>query len=592
VWSAIFYLEFLRTGRRLRLHAVRWLFAAWLLAILLLHLARVYWPRASSVIFTLLLIPQGSIAPAADILVVQLFAVLLLTVPAFTAGAITEEKGLGTLSELLLSGLTPWRIVTGKLASRIGQVALVVIAVLPLLCWFGGLDVVPLFAVIVAAAGVLGSLAGVSLLASVWSRTTSSAVLAAYAGAGLLFAAVRFVGGPLVCLDPLYLLEPALVSRDLASLRDRLFLSGLAWTALTAGCLALAAWRLRPAYVRQFMEGRDPTAARRACRHPPVGDDPVRWKERYVGAVSPLPLPRFLPRWVGVVLVALASVVVSGYTLSLYLPAEATPGYLLTAVRSADFAALWAVVERTTSPGFGYLVQGLAVLLLAALMANLRGAGGISGEREKGTWDALLLAGVPARAMVRGKLLGIVESTYPYLIAYGVPAVLLALLGGPESLLAVLGTLALLWPAMYLSGAVALERSTRYPSPWKATTDSLIVTTLLVAGLVYTPVAFGLQSAMYIGMAGGMLAAGSAAVSWVITVVLLGIGAFLGWLMLRVARDYVRMGANAIKESKGELPDKRYLPSLKIDMKPRRRPPRRRDDDDEARPTSRRRPAD
>ena len=70
------------------------------------------------------------------------------------------------------------------------------------------------------------------------------------------------------------LLEPALVSRDLASLRDRLFLSGLAWTALTAGCLALAAWRLRPAYVRQFMEGRDPTAARRASRHPAVGDDP------------------------------------------------------------------------------------------------------------------------------------------------------------------------------------------------------------------------------------------------------------------------------------------------------------------------------
>src|SRR5439155_4153050 len=126
------------------------------------------------------------------------------------------------------------------------------------------------------------------------------------------------------------------------------------------------------------------------------------WKERYVGAVSPLPLPYFLPRWVGVVLVALASVVVSGYTLSFYLPAEATPGYLLTAVRSVDFAALWAVLERTTTPGFGYLVQGLAVLLLAALMVNLRGAGGISGEREKGTWDALLLAGVAARAMVRG----------------------------------------------------------------------------------------------------------------------------------------------------------------------------------------------
>jgi hypothetical protein len=591
MWSAIFYLEFLRTGRRLRLHVVRWFFAAWLLVVLLIYLARLYWPRASSFIFGLLLLPQGGLAPTADVLVVQLFAVLLLVVPAFTAGAITEEKALGTLSELLMSGLTPWRIVTGKFVSRIGQVALVGIAAFPLLCWFGGLDLVPFLAVLVAAVGVLCSLAGISLLASVWMKTTSSAVLAAYAAAGLTVAAVRFLGGPLVCLDPLYLLEPALGSRDLGSLRDRLFLSGLGWTAVTAGCLALSAWRLRPAYVRQFFEGRDPTAARRAAAHPRVGDDPVRWKERYVGGVSPLPLPRFLPRWLGVVLVALASAVASGYTFSFYLPAEATPGYLLTAVRSADFEALRAVLERTTTPGFGFLVQGLAVLLLAALMVNLRGAGGISGEREKGTWDALLLAGMAARDMVRGKLLGIVESTYPYLITYAVPALFFALLGGPVSLLAVLGTLALMWPAMYLSGAVALERSTRYPSPWKATTDSLIVTTLLVAGLVYTPLSLGFSFVMGFGMSVGMLAPGLGATAWLATVILLIIGTFLGWLMLRVARDYVRMGADAIKQAKGELPGKKYLPSLPVEKKPHRRRRRPRDDeedeDEDVRPTSR-----
>jgi hypothetical protein len=587
MWSAIFYLEFLRTGRRLRLHVVRWFFVVWLLVVLIIYLARLYWPRASSLIFGLLLLPQGGLAPAADVLVVQLFAVLLLVVPAFTAGAITEEKGLGTLAELLMSGLTPWRIVTGKLLSRVGQVALVVIAVFPLLCWFGGLDLVPFLAVLVAAAGVLCSLAGISLLASVWMKTTSSAVLAAYAAAGLAVAAVRFLGGPLVCLDPLYLLEPALCSRDLESLRDRLFLSGLGWTAVTAGCLALSAWRLRPAYIRQFFEGRDPTSIRRTTTHPRVGDDPVRWKERYVGGVSPLPLPRFLPRWLGVALVALASVVVSGYTFSFYLPAEATPGYLFTAVRSADFEALWTVLERTATPGLGFLIQGLAVLLLAALMVNLRGAGGISGEREKGTWDALLLAGMAARDMVRGKLLGIVESTYPYLIAYAVPAVIFALLGGPVSLLAVLGTLALLWPAMYLSGAVALERSTRYPSPWKATTDSLIVTTLLVAGLVYTPLSFGLSFAVNLGMLGGMMAPGSGAATWAATVVLLVVGACLGWLMLRVARDYVRMGADAIKQAKGELPAKKYLPSLAVGKRPHRRRPHDDEEDEEAWPTSR-----
>jgi hypothetical protein len=585
MWSAVFYLEFLRTGRRLRLHLVRWLFAAWLLIILLLN-----WGGTRFLFFPFgLFMPRGESAPASEALVVQLFAVLLLAVPPFTAGAITEEKALGTLSELLMSGLTPWRIVFGKLLSRVGQVALVVIAGLPLLCWFGGLDLLPLLAVAVAAAGVLCSLAAVSLLASVWMRSTSSAVLAAYAAAALGFAAVRFVGGPFVCLDPLYLLEPALGSRDLESLRARLVLSALGWTAVTAGCLGLAAWRLRPAYVRQFLEGRDPEAARRATAHPRVGDDPVRWKERYVAGLSPLPLMRALPRRLAVPLVGLASAFVSGQTFARYLPAEATPRYLINATKSADFAALGAVLERTASPGFGFLLQGLLVLMLAAALVNLRGAGGISGEREKGTWDALLLAGMSARAMVRGKLLGIVESTYPYLIAYAVPALLLAALGGLVSLLATLGTLALLWPVMYLSGAVALERSTRYPNPWKAATDSLLVTSLLIVGLLYTPVSFVLPITMAL-----TLGSGPGDTPWAVLVILPALGGFIAWLMLRVANDYVKLAAKAIREGRGELPRKKWLPSFSAEEKREERRERRagrsRDEEDEdERPTPRRR---
>jgi ABC-type transport system involved in multi-copper enzyme maturation permease subunit len=584
MWGAIFYLEFLRTGRRLRLHAVRWFFAVWLLFSLLFN-----W-LGNILMFPLLLLTGGGgeRAPQGEVLVLQLFALLLLVVPAFTAGAITEEKALGTLSELLMSGLTPWRIVCGKVLSRAGQVALVAVAVLPLLAWFGGLDALPLVAVLVAAAGVLGSLAAMSLLASVWMRTTSAAVLAAYTAAAAGFAVVRFVGGPFVCLDPLYLLEPALGSRDLESLGRRMLASVLGWSAVTVGGLALAAWRLRPAYARQFMEGRDPNAVRRAAAHPRVGDDPLRWKERYVGGIAPLPLLHRLPGWLGIALVALASAAVSANTLAYFLPAEATPRYLFAAVRSADFGALWAVLDRTASPALGFLLQGLAVMLLAALMVNLRGAGGISGEREKGTWDALLLAGVPPRDMVRGKLLGIVESTYPYLLAYGIPALLLAALGGLPSLITVLGTLALMWPAMYLSGAVALERSTRYPNPWKATTDSLIVTTLLVAGLVYTPLSFGLPLAML-----GTFSSGS---EWPGVILLVLLGAFLGWLLLRVAGDYVKLSARAIKEARGDLPEKKWLPSFSVAEKKKRARRSRRYDDDEddedARPTSRRRRAE
>src|SRR5205823_950899 len=69
VWGAIFYLEFLRTGRRLRLHVVRWLFAAWLLLALFLNAGAGKLP-----IFPLsLVLPQGPTSPPADVLLAQQF---------------------------------------------------------------------------------------------------------------------------------------------------------------------------------------------------------------------------------------------------------------------------------------------------------------------------------------------------------------------------------------------------------------------------------------------------------------------------------------------------------------------------------------
>jgi len=158
----------------------------------------------------------------------------------------------------------------------------------------------------------------------------------------------------------------------------------------------------------------------------------------------------------------------------------------------------------------------------------------------------------------------------PYLIAYGVPTLLFAIAGGALAVVATLGTLALGWPLMYLSGAVALERSTRYPSPWKSTADSLIVTTLLVGGLVYGTVGLILSSVVGLLMQAG---AGSGALSTAIYVgvaVLSSIAAMiLGWLLLRIARDYIRGAALAIKEGKGDLPEKRY--TLKFPVPPKKK---------------------
>jgi hypothetical protein len=266
---------------------------------------------------------------------------------------------------------------------------------------------------------------------------------------------------------------------------------------------------------------------------------------------------------------AVAGVAVSATTLSYCLPAGSTPQSLLADALRGDFAAVAAALAGVSGAEIGFLLQGMLSLLFLAVVVNLRSAGGISGEREKGTWDALLLAGMKPRDMIRGKLLGILDSTLPYLIAYGVPAVLFAAMGGVMAVLATLGPLALAWPLMYLSGAVALERSTRYPSVWKSTADSLVVTTLLIFGLVYGTV--GLVSG-FCGVIVIQLGSNSAGTPVVVALGLLLYAAGMGWLLLRVASDYVRGAAVTIKEARGELPEKRYFLKLKeSEPKPRRR---------------------
>jgi ABC-type transport system involved in multi-copper enzyme maturation permease subunit len=576
MWGAVFYLEFLRGGRRLRHHFFRWLYGGWLLLMLLVGSAGAgrFVPCCLP---GMCLLPTESFATAAEMLIAQQFLLALFAVPPLAAGAITEEKALGTLAELLMSGLTPWRIVAGKFLARTAQVATLSLAGVPLLCWFGGLDVVALAAVLAAEAGVLCCLAAVSILASVWVRTTSSALLGAYTVSGLLFAAVRYLGGPFTYLDPFYLVEPVLEDRRPEALGARVLVSGALWAGLTLGCLALAAWRLRPAYLRQYLDKGVPKTVRRAWWRPRIGDDPLRWKERYVEALSPLPLLRLLPRWAGVAAAAVAGVAISATTLARYLPADVAPESLGAAASRGDFATVADALRRVQDPELGFLVQGLLSLLFLAVVVNLRAAGGISGEREKGTWDALLLAGMKARDMVRGKVLGVLDSTLPYLIAYGVPAVLFAAAGGVLSVLATLGPMALAWPLMYLSAAIALERSTRYASAWKSTADSLVVTTLLLFGLVYGTA--GLLSGACINLVGplGPFAPGSVMVPISVATGLLVYAAGMGWLLLRVARDYVRGAALTITKARGELPEKRFLLQLN-DTQPR---PRRRRKPDE-----------
>src|SRR4051812_9475335 len=130
---AVFFYDLLRTTRRGRVALLRVIYALALLAALYSVYAR-WFSRDKANTDAL---PPSAMAKFAEefvgqMLFVQLGAVVLLT-PAYTAGAIAEERQRGTLDSLLTTQLTALQIVVGKLASRLAQLVGVLMTGMPVL---------------------------------------------------------------------------------------------------------------------------------------------------------------------------------------------------------------------------------------------------------------------------------------------------------------------------------------------------------------------------------------------------------------------------------------------------------------------------
>jgi ABC-type transport system involved in multi-copper enzyme maturation permease subunit len=406
-----------------------------------------------------------------ELFVVQQLLLMALATPAFAAGAITEEKLTGTLQYLLTSDLTPWEIIRDKLAARSFQLGILALTGLPLFCFlapFAGVEPLTLAAVAAMTVAPLVALVAASLLASVWSTQTRNAALGLYGVVVLGFLGVWQLGGVLDFLNPLYVLEPAWGAHDLEGARamtGRLLGSLLAWGGVAAVCLALATWRLRPSYRRQIEgEGKKKRLRWWRARQVPVGPEPVSWKERHVEGLAPAASLRRLPRWLGVLAVFAAAVASS----ALILWANAVPGTTLEAVWDRavrfDLIGVWRLFNRPVQEGFQF--QGVMVMLLASLLVGIRCSGAISGEREKQTWEALLLTPLTVKQLVRGKLWGIMGASYLFIAAYAVPALALSFLAGPASLFWVAIWLAVTVLAMYCIGATGIWCSVRCRTSW------------------------------------------------------------------------------------------------------------------------------
>jgi ABC-type transport system involved in multi-copper enzyme maturation permease subunit len=398
----IFSAEMLRAGRRGRTHGLRWLYAFWLcLQLVYVYDAThpAYHSRAAQ-----LSSPGGGKEDILfgrqfrDLVLSQQFLLIILVTPAFVAGAITDEKTRGTLAGLLTAYVTPTDIVLGKLAARCAQVGVLALTPLPLLAVVAhsaGATPEFLFCLVAVTALVLAGLGGVSILASVWTRQTRTAVVATYVGlavAAWLLNAVVVAGWlPWECkgyFDPLRPLTLTLDRIDPAEAFRRLGQTALAWGGLGLVTTTVAVAQLRPAYLRQLgakgwrpggrLTGRPLTGRPRPVR------DVIAWKECYVG--------RRIPAWLGLPATAVLAAAVTSYALS---------GGIMNKVFFLSTL----------------ITLGSYALLMMTLIVGVRCSGAITGERERQTWDGLMTSPLSPRELVRGKLRGILRATSPYLLA-------------------------------------------------------------------------------------------------------------------------------------------------------------------------------
>jgi ABC-type transport system involved in multi-copper enzyme maturation permease subunit len=410
--GAIFYQEMLVAGRRQRSYFLRWVYAAVLLA----QLA----PRVIGALFFEAFRPGSSALGAYgrffESFAAQHFFFLLVLTPALAAGAITDEKMRGTLDYLLTSCLQPAEIVLGKLLSRVTQLLVLALVGLPVVCFFGvigDLDPGYLLALLAASAVLITGTAALSLLASVWCRQTRDAVLCTYL---VLVAAFTLAGlveaagwsWPAEALSPWHA-----VNRDDPGRWARLGQFTLAWLVPAAGCLTLACARLRHAYARQRGGGARPATGRRPWwrRERSPSDNPVLWRERWVQGIAPLARLRAIPLGLAAGAVALSSAATLVGLALWRMPAELDPW---------DVAGLRDAIREQGADWFLGAVtgQGGVVLLLVTLLAAVRASGGITEEREKQTWDTLLLTPLTTREIVRGKFWGLQAAFIPYFLAY------------------------------------------------------------------------------------------------------------------------------------------------------------------------------
>jgi ABC-type transport system involved in multi-copper enzyme maturation permease subunit len=175
----VFRAELLRTARRRRYYAARFLYG-----VVLFFIIWIGYASATALSSTLTIKEVASFAESTFVrfAIVQLVTVLLL-IPALFGGAIADEKQRKTLHYLMASRLSSFEIVADKVLGRSPHLAVFLAMGLPIVSLLGLFGGVSLESVVIAYVGTISTASfavALTVLVSTLARKVRQAVLIAY----------------------------------------------------------------------------------------------------------------------------------------------------------------------------------------------------------------------------------------------------------------------------------------------------------------------------------------------------------------------------------------------------------------------------
>lgn len=448
--------ELIRSARRRRYLLIRALFAAFL-AIILLWMYSIwaydYYHRDVMPTTN----ESARVAEAFFLTFMSLqFAVVALLTPAYTAGAIAEEKERKTLEFLLATDLQDREIILSKLASRVillVQLALTGLPILSFTQFFGGIDPNLLLVAYAVLGLTLVSLAALSILCSVLLKRARDAIVLTYL---LVFAYLGISAGLLMFLWipgasnlPVWFGAGAPTLSELLAWLNagNIFVAVvklvIVWGGGSGGgvtdlllnllrnyaafhgfviliCTVWSVVRVRALALKQsYGQVERPKEKVQLVPRPKIGSRPMLWKEIIVEG--------------GLRFGRVGRAVILLLVLASFLP----PVFIFVEYYQHTSRAFpvwqgyqaWDIIVRDGMNAYARGI-GSAVACLMLLGVAVRAAGAISGERERQTFDGLLTTTLSSSEILLAKFIGCLVSVRWGWLWLGVIWLSAALCGG------------------------------------------------------------------------------------------------------------------------------------------------------------------